>query len=187
MRFPRSLVGCFVVAASGTLAYGQSVGPVQEPQLGPIVVLDIDASVPSAPRLLPFEPELGPIILIEKVGPKRLSEYLYSDSGINAVYPDRGQSRHGPNPPQTILIERKPGKSTLGPLLLVSDEVERRALQEEIAILKQANSNSGYFTGNVILEAKATGGASSVAPAPVPEEASKSKLQMFGGPTTILR
>ena len=63
MRFLRSLVPCLVFLTAGTLAYGQS-GGLNEPSLGPIVLIGVDFHAPNALRLLPFEPQLGLIIPI---------------------------------------------------------------------------------------------------------------------------
>lgn len=64
MRFLRSPIPYLFLICSSTLAYGQSDNRLNEPRLGPIILIAVDSSEPDGPRLLPGEPRLGPIIPI---------------------------------------------------------------------------------------------------------------------------
>lgn len=62
MRFPRSLAGCFVFVSGFTVACGQDLPDAPPVFGGTLVFLDVETIDSVAPRLLPAEPELGPIV-----------------------------------------------------------------------------------------------------------------------------
>lgn len=60
MRFLRSLLPFLAVLTAGTLAYGQS-GELKKASPDRVAAKEVDAEAPDAPRLLPHEPQFGPI------------------------------------------------------------------------------------------------------------------------------